>query len=88
MKHLLKFAGAVALTGALAIAAATPGQARHARHKVAVATNTVPAVTAYSGSCCAYIGSYYSRVYNPRFGYVPELGYSNAVSFRIYPQSD
>ena len=31
-------------------------------------------------------GSYYSSVYNPRFGYVPELGYSNA--FRNYPLSD
>jgi hypothetical protein len=33
-------------------------------------------------------GGYYSSVVNPRFGYVPELGYSNGVFFRIYPQSD
>jgi len=24
----------------------------------------------------------------PRFGYVPELGYSNAVFFRLYPYSN
>lgn len=33
-------------------------------------------------------GGYYSSIVNPRFGYVPELGYSNALLFRIYPQSD
>lgn len=33
-------------------------------------------------------GGYYSSIVNPRFGYVPELGYSNAVLFRIYPHSD
>jgi hypothetical protein len=33
-------------------------------------------------------GGYYSSIVNPRFGYVPELGYSNGVFFRIYPQSD
>ena len=33
-------------------------------------------------------GGYYSSVVNPRFGYVPELGYSNGVFFRIYPYSD
>jgi hypothetical protein len=33
-------------------------------------------------------GGYYSATANPRFGYVPELGYSNSVFFRIYPYSD
>jgi hypothetical protein len=33
-------------------------------------------------------GGYYSSIVNPRFGYVPELGYSNGVFFRIYPHSD
>jgi hypothetical protein len=33
-------------------------------------------------------GGYYSSVVNPRFGYVPEFGYSNGVFFRIYPHSD
>ncbi len=31
---------------------------------------------------------YYSRVCNPRYGYQPEFGYSNALMFRIFPQSD
>ena len=33
-------------------------------------------------------GGYYSSAVNPTFGYVPELGYSNAVDFKIYPHSD
>jgi mono/diheme cytochrome c family protein len=33
-------------------------------------------------------GGYYSSAVNPTFGYVPELGYSNSVDFRIYPHSD
>ncbi len=84
MKHIVKFAGAAVLTGAIALTAATPTQAAQARHKAAVAK---PAAPTYYNST-AYSGSYYSRLYNPRFGYVPELGYSNAVSFRIYPHSD
>jgi len=42
---------------------------------------TYPGVTAYSGS-------YYSPVVNPHFGYVPELSYSNAVDFKLYPLKD
>jgi hypothetical protein len=33
-------------------------------------------------------GGYYSSVVNPRFGYVPEFGYSTAVDSKIYPLSD
>ena len=33
-------------------------------------------------------GGYYSSAVNPTFGYVPELGYSNPVDFKIYPHSD
>ena len=33
-------------------------------------------------------GGYYSSAVNPTFGYVPELGYSSAVDFKIYPHSD
>jgi hypothetical protein len=42
-----------------------------------------PAAPAVTGG-----GGYYSSIVNPRFGYVPELGYSNGVFFRIYPHSD
>jgi mono/diheme cytochrome c family protein len=40
-----------------------------------------PAVTGFNGG-------YYSSAVNPTFGYVPEIGYSNAVDFKIYPHSD
>jgi len=33
-------------------------------------------------------GGYYSSAVNPTFGYVPEIGYSNSVDFKIYPHSD
>lgn len=42
---------------------------------------STPAVTGFNGG-------YYSSAVNPTFGYVPELGYSNAVDFKIYPHSD
>ena len=43
--------------------------------------SSTPAVTGFNGG-------YYSSAVNPTFGYVPELGYSNAVDFKIYPHSD
>jgi hypothetical protein len=46
------------------------------------------AAPATSGPAVTGGGGYYSSIVNPRFGYVPELGYSNGVFFRIYPHSD
>lgn len=46
------------------------------------------AAPAASGPVITGGGGYYSSTANPRFGYVPELGYSNGVFFRIYPYSD
>ena len=46
------------------------------------------AAPAESGPVITGGGGYYSSTANPRFGYVPELGYSNSVFFRIYPHSD
>jgi hypothetical protein len=57
--------------------AAKPGKAGKAS-----VGGVAPAFSGASG------GGYYSSITNPRFGYVPELGYSNALSFRIYPNSD
>jgi hypothetical protein len=84
MIQILKYAAAVALTGALVVAMATPSDARRARRAVVVPTPVV--ITPGFGGTSS--GCYYSQVCNPRFGYVAELGYSNAVSFRIYPHSD
>ena len=51
---------------------------------------SVPAVSANPGSYAvsANPGSYYAGDVNPRFGDVPELGYSNALFFRVYPRTD
>ena len=79
-----KCVGVVALASVIAVTAATPSQARHRHHHQAavVAVATPPVFGGFSP------GSYYSSIYNPRFGYCPELGYSNAVSFQIYPLCD
>ena len=87
MTSILKYAAAAALTGVLVVAATMPSEARHHQRKAKAAPVAV-VVQPTPGFTGAISGSYYSSVYNPRFGYVPELGYSNAVSFRIYPLSD
>ena len=87
MTSILKYAAAAALTGVLVVTATTPSEARHHQRKAKAAPVAV-VVQPTPGFSGANPGSYYSSVDNPRFGYVPELGYSNAVFFRIYPRSD
>jgi len=59
-------------------------------HKVSSAAK--PGKTSVGGVAPAFSsasgGGYYSSITNPRFGYVPEFGYSNTVFFGIYPKSD
>ena len=87
MTSIVKCAAAAALTGVLVVVATMPSEARHHQRKAKAAPVAV-VVQPTPGFSGANPGSYYSSIYNPRFGYVPELGYSNAVSFRIYPLSD
>jgi hypothetical protein len=72
------FGKAFAANGHKVSSAAKPGKASVG----GVAPAQAPALSGASG------GGYYSSITNPRFGYVPELGYSNAVFYRIYPHSD
>ena len=85
MTRYLKCGGTLIVAGLVAIAVATPSYARHKRHHVVVVT---PVVVEKPGIYPSGPGGYYSSVYDPRFGYVPELGYSNAVMFTVYPRSD
>jgi hypothetical protein len=68
------FGKAFAANGHKVSSAAKPGKAS--------VGGVPPALSGASG------GGYYSSITNPRFGYVPEFGYSDAVSYRIYPHSD
>jgi hypothetical protein len=87
--HSLYFrpAAAAVLTGLLVLAASTSSQARHrhVRHVAVVAVAPEPGVpVVVVAPACGY----YSRICNPRFGDRPEIDYSTALSFMIFPQSD
>ena len=73
MKTIFKYAAAVALTGVLAVAAATPSEARHGRHAAAgigfVAGALVGAAVVNSG----YYGG--AGYYDPGYAY-EEPGYA------------
>jgi len=61
-------------------------------HKLASAAKPAKPGTANVGvvapvSQGASSGGYYSSINNPRYGYVPELGYSNSLFFGVYPRS-
>ena len=57
------------------------------RERLLLPSQTASAID-YAPAVTASDGGYYSSAVNPRFGYVPELGYSTAVDFKIYPRSD
>jgi hypothetical protein len=76
MKTIFKYAAAVALTGALALAAATPSEARHGRHAAAgigfVAGALVGAAVVNSG----YYGG--AGYYGPGYAYESDYAYEAA----------
>lgn len=74
------FGNAFAANGHKVPSAAKPAKSGAAGAAPSVAATGAPAPTGGGG--------YYSSVVNPRFGYGPELGYSNGEFFRIYPHSD
>ena len=67
MKTLMKYAAAVALTGALALAAATPSEARNGRNAAAIGFG-VGAVAGAAIAGSAYNGGYYGY-YEPGYAY-------------------
>ena len=67
------FGKAFAANGHKLSSAAKPGKASGG--------GVAPAPVLTSGG-----GGYYSSITNPRFGYVPEFGYSTALSFRVFPE--
>jgi hypothetical protein len=77
MKTLMKYTAAVALTGALALAAATPSEARNGRNAAAIGFGVgavAGAAAAIAGS--AYNGGYYGY-YGPDYSYAPGYAYDS-----------
>ncbi|HEY7229825.1 MAG TPA: hypothetical protein VH558_05580 [Pseudolabrys sp.] len=73
MNTFIKYTAAVALTGALALAAATPSEARHGRNAAAIGFGVgALAGAAIAGS--AYNGGYYGY-YEPGYAYAPGYAY-------------
>ena len=90
---LIKYTVAVALTGALALAAATPSEARNGRNAAAIGFG-VGAVAGAAIASSAYNGGYYGYYGEPAYAYSPgyvyePYGYNGyayvpAPSYRYY----
>ena len=81
MKTILKYATAVALTGALALAAATPSEARYGRNAAAIGFG-VAAVAGAAIASSAYNNGYYYG--DPGYGYAPGYAYESGPVYRSY----
>jgi hypothetical protein len=59
------------------------GAAKSSKGGAGTTVTTVTTGVVAPASC-----GYYSLACNPRYGSVPEFGYSNALMFKLYPQGD
>ena len=77
MKTIAKYATAMALTGALVVAAASPSEARHGRNAAAIGLG-VGAVAGAAIASSAYNGGYYGYYGDPGYyGYAPGYAYDS-----------
>ena len=83
MKTFLKYASAVALTGALALAAATPSEARHGRNAAAIGFG-VGALAGAAIASSAYNNGYYGYYDEPGYGYAPGYAYDSGPVYGSY----
>jgi len=84
MKTIFKYATAVALTGALALAA-SPGQARNGRNAAAIGFG-VGAVAGAAIASSAYNNGYYGYYADPGYAYAPAYAYG-AYAYDPYVDS-
>ncbi len=77
MKTILKYAATVALTGAIALAAAAPSEARGGRNAAAAVGFGVGAVAGAAIASSAYNNGYYA---DPGYAYAP--GYVDSLCLR------
>ena len=80
MKTFLKIAGAVALTGAIALVAASPSQARDGRYGAAAIGFGAGALVGAAAASSYYNGGYYGEPgYAPGYAYGP--GYAPGYAY-------
>lgn len=77
MKTIIKYAATVALTGALALAAASPSEARNGRNAAAIGFG-VGAVAGAAIASSAYNNGYYG---DPGYGYAPGYAYDDGYAY-------
>jgi hypothetical protein len=80
MKTFLKFAGAVALTGAIALAAATPSEARGGRNAAAAIGFGAGAIVG-AAAASSYNNGYYGNGYYAEPGYAPGYAYESGYAY-------
>jgi len=85
MNRILEYAAAAALTGALALAAASPSEARGGRNAAAIGGFAAGALVG-----AAVVGSQYNNgYYGPSYGYAPgyyaEPGYAPGYAYEPEP---
>jgi hypothetical protein len=82
MKTILKYAATVALTGALALAAAAPSEARNGRNAAAAIGFGVGAVAGAAIASSAYNNGYYYG--DPGYAYAPGYAYDDGYAYDSY----
>jgi hypothetical protein len=89
MKTILKYAAAIALTGALAVAAATPGEARGGRNAAVIGGFVAGAVVGAAAANSYYGPGYYAEpgyAYGPGYGYESDYAYEAPVYVQPGPR--
>jgi hypothetical protein len=86
MKTILKYATAVALTGALALSAATPSEARDGRNAAAAIGFGAGALVGAAVAGSAYNNGYYNNGYygDQGYAYAPGYAYESAPVYDSY----
>jgi hypothetical protein len=94
MKTIFKYAATAALTGALAFAAASPGEARNGRNAAAIGLGVGAAVAGAAIASSAYNNGYYGDpgyaygpgyAYEPGYAYAPGYAYDDAYAYAPAP---
>jgi hypothetical protein len=84
MNKLIKYTAAAVVTGAIALAVATPSEARNGRNAAAIGFG-VGAVAGAAIAGSAYNGGYYGSAYNGGYYYgEPAYGYSPGYAYESY----
>ena len=81
MKTIFKYAATAALTGALALAAASPGEARNGRNAAAIGFGVGAAVAGAAIASSAYNNGYYGYYGDPGYAYGPGYAYAPGYAY-------